>query len=134
LSIEAFMNEASEKGLTPDLLRLMFDAIATKTEEPLDSLRLEIKEVGGEWSSDAQMRHWSVPLLAENLGRWLLEQGGENFAEVQLCLGAPRDPDVPKVAVTVQRIGGKSPAHLLAEAKAEIARLEALLEDQKDEP
>ncbi|MGG6263186.1 hypothetical protein ACQ4M3_07890 [Leptolyngbya sp. AN03gr2] len=124
-TLDELVETAQQTELTPDLLRLMLETIAAQSAiEPI-LLRLEMVPLQGNFEVELQMRHWSVPLLVENLARYLSEQGGPNFAQVKIFAqgGNPRNPSLPAFTVTIEHCNGKSPGELLAQEKAETARL-----------
>lgn len=80
------------------------------------------EKLQGEVSAEFQIKHWGVPLLIGNLGRLLMEEGGDNFWEMAFC--SPLSKDYPEFTLTLEKHDGKAPSILLAEAKEEIKRLE----------
>lgn len=112
---------AEASGVMADFLKLALEQVVAQTQAEFQVLSFKAETIQGVWSANLQARHWAIPLLVNNLGRLLLEEGGANFLEIPV--GDARIPDQPKFTITLQKLDGKSPATMLAEARAELAEL-----------
>lgn len=135
-------SEADSYGLSADFLRLLLREAATIAGLDLQLLQvnIDVKEktlptytpealrggYGKDFSTDLQLRHWAVPLIAENLGRYLLEEGGPNYLEVPFT--SSRNPEQVVFVMRLERVDGKPASQIIYELKQQVDELEAELE------
>jgi hypothetical protein len=103
----------------------------------IKSLQAEVERLQGLLSGDPKvieahftpgesyidMQHWAVRLMACSLWKTFETEGGPNFLSMDVHGFGDKGP----IEVTIRpKWGTKTPTELLAEAKAELAKLKAL--------
>lgn len=79
-------------------------------------------EEGKPFSADAVFGGAMVKIFAGSMINWFKETGGKNYVTVQIT-----DPSTAEqYAITMQKVGGKTPANEIHDLKTRIAELEAL--------
>lgn len=76
---------------------------------------------------DIQLRHPIIPVLADALYQIIKDIDAPNYVEFELVAGPTDAPE--RLAMTLQRVAGKTPHALRKEAEAEVARLRAIILD-----
>jgi len=107
---------------------LLFSAMELADVEPqVFSLNFESAHgqgFSGRYSGlDLRMTHWAIPVMAESLGRYLIENGGPNYIQT----GFQHPSSKRMFSLTLAWEEGKMPALQVQELKTEVAELKAKL-------
>lgn len=86
-------------------------------------------EVGQPFEATATFQGQGVALFAEHMLEWFREQRGENFVTLDLI----DKKDGQRYQITMQRLGGKSPAEELSELRRQIEEMRGVYEQPIDD-
>lgn len=107
---------------TIDRLKSRVAELETKVAELERDPTINEINISGEGVT-AFANHPLFARLARSLADWYVDNGGENYAEVQMTF-----PGEEPLTLTVQRCKGKTPHQLRVESESRLGRLERLVE------
>ena len=119
------------------LMRFLIEQVAAMAEVDLEVLKIlvERKFQSQDHSGGLQVKHWAVPVIAQSLGSYLLDQGGPNSVQV----GFAYPSTGRQFSLTLAWLDGEMPnerAKRLEEEnqrlREELATLQANEEGQED--
>lgn len=127
--LKQVIGEIQGIGFAAVLYRHLLELISQATEIDVSLVESIIKRRSdGSYGCNLKAEHWAVPVIAQSLGDYLIDCGGENYIQVAFQVTRDGQPVPFDLHLTLSHAGAEIPAQKAARLEAENRELRARLE------